>query len=255
MAWHINIFRSALLSVTFLGGAALAHADDVATKAAHDCDIAAASAKDLTKPSDAPSIDFDKIDSSVAIVACENAVKLNSDNARLVFELGRALDKKGSAAEANTNYEKAAKLGSSAAIYNLGYNYENGVGVSVDMEKAMGLYKQAAALGDAEAMTNVGWGYENGKGLEQNNEKAAEWYRNAADAGNAQAMNNLGLAYENGRGVEKNSEKAAEWYRKSSDLGNADAMTNLGKDYVAGSGVEKNAIKAGVSSTGQRNVI
>ena len=48
-------------------------------------------------------------------------------------------------------YERAANLGNSNAIYNLGYLYQNGLGVKPDYSHARNLYQRAAASGNPAA--------------------------------------------------------------------------------------------------------
>ncbi len=60
---------------------------------------------------------------------------------------------------------------------------------------------------------DLGWSYDNGIGVEKNNSEAIGWYQKAAQQGNPQAQLNLGLKYENGVGVPKNYTEASGLYR------------------------------------------
>ena len=55
-------------------------------------------------------------------------------------------------------------------------------GNSVDQsyEKAAKLYQKAANLGSTSAINNLGWLYEAGNGVPKNDEKAAELFQKAA---------------------------------------------------------------------------
>jgi uncharacterized protein len=55
------------------------------------------------------------------------------------------------------------------------------------------LYKKAAAAGNPQAMYNLGWLYEKGWGVTQDDAQAREWYQKAADAGYATAKAALWL--------------------------------------------------------------
>jgi len=92
--------------------------------------------------------------------------------------------------------------------------YANGVGVEQDGTKAVEWYTKAADLGNTTAMNNLGNMYQTGNGVEQDGTKAVEWFTRAADLGDTDAMNELGYMYE-GHGAEQDNDKALEWYVKS----------------------------------------
>lgn len=145
-------------------------------------------------------------------------------------------------------YQKAAEgqepLYVSISANQIGYFYDEGLGVEQDYAKAMEWYQKAADFGYAPSMNNIGYIYENGHGVEQDYAKAMEWYEKAADLGHSSAMNNIGWLYQNGLGVEQDYVKAMEWYGKATDLGNSSAMNNIGYLYENGLGVEQDSAKA-----------
>lgn len=63
-----------------------------------------------------------------------------------------------------------------------GYMYRDGTGVEQDYAKAMEWYEKAADLGSTIAMNNIGQMYEYGLGVKQDSDKAQEWYDKAAAA-------------------------------------------------------------------------
>ena len=136
-------------------------------------------------------------------------------------------------------YRKAAEQGSKTAQCNLGYMYEEGLGVTRNYSEAMKWYRKAADQGYARGEFSVGYLYESGKGVSQDYSEAAYWYRKAADQGYAAAQCNLGLLYDNGDGVPQNYFEAVKWYRKAADNGNVAAQCNLGYMYEMGRGVSK----------------
>ena len=177
----------------------------------------------------------------------ENSAKLN--NAYAMFVLGQLHDTSingfiNDDAKAFEWYEKAAKLGSDGAMYNLAVMLQNGRGVRKDEKKSFGWYQKSADLGNADAMNNLAVMYQNGWGESKNDFKAVDWYLKSADLGHVAAMNNLGWMYQNGRGVRKDEKKAFELYKKSADLGYADAMDNLAHFYELGLGIAKDEKKA-----------
>jgi TPR repeat protein len=84
-------------------------------------------------------------------------------------------------------------------------------------------------LGYRFGLNNLGYCYENGIGIKINKRKAFELYQKAADLGNSIAQYNLALMYENGEGVDKNIDQAFYWYEKSADQGDQDARNKLNK--------------------------
>ena len=78
------------------------------------------------------------------------------------------------------------------------------------LNDAAQLYRKAADLGNTTAIRNLGWMYNHGEGIAQDKAEAARLYRKAADLGNADAMYGLGLMYDNGERVEQNRQRAAE---------------------------------------------
>src|SRR6202030_3239031 len=89
-------------------------------------------------------------------------------------------------------------------------------------------YEKAAALGNSEAMNNLGSMYYRGDGVASDDVAARGWFQKAADLGDTNAMLGLGLFYEDGRGgLPKSSDQARQWYQKASDGGNEFAKTRL----------------------------
>jgi hypothetical protein len=126
-----------------------------------------------------------------AIAACNAALKKEPANQRLRFELGRALERGGSYAEAVAAYRRAADSGYAAAQMSLGTMYQDGLGITRD---------------DAQAVT---------------------WFRNAAERNYALAEDALGTAYRDGRGIEKDPWQASVWFKKAADQGYLPARTKL----------------------------
>ncbi len=92
--------------------------------------------------------------------------------------------------------------------------YNNG-----DYANALKCFKKAADQGDAEAQYGLGVCYENGYGVSKDLQEAVKWYNKAAKHGLVEAQYNLGVCYGNGYGVRKDPSKAKYWYRKAADNG------------------------------------
>jgi TPR repeat protein len=105
-----------------------------------------------------------------------------------------------------------AKKGFARAQYSLGFMYEKGKGVDLNLKKAKKWFKLAAQQGISKAQYRLGLIYRNGKVGEKNYSKAMKWWELAANRGNANAQINLGLMFENGLGVPQNYNKAIRLY-------------------------------------------
>ena len=75
--------------------------------------------------------------------------------AELCFEKGKACEEAKEYAAAIEWYQKAAEAGSTAAMKKIGHMYYDGIGVTIDAEKAWEWYRKAADAGDAGAMAAV----------------------------------------------------------------------------------------------------
>ncbi|RGB39523.1 kinase-like domain-containing protein [Rhizophagus diaphanus] len=156
------------------------------------------------------------------------------------FGIGTDIDER----KAFELYQKAADLGNTDGINNLGYCYDVGIGTKFDKRKAFELYQKTADLGDADGINNLGYCYQYGTGTDIDEKKAFELYRKAAGLGNATGINNLGYCYENGIGTEIDRRRTFELYQKAADLGNASGINNLGYCYESGIGTDIDKRKA-----------
>jgi TPR repeat protein len=109
-----------------------------------------------------------------------------------------------------------------------------------DEAKAFGFFKQAADLGDIAAMLNVGYFLDEGLGVKADKAAAMDWYRKAYDLGDASAANNIAILCRE----KNDQAGAAEWFAKAAELGDGDALVELAKINIAGQGVPKDEAKA-----------
>lgn len=128
-------------------------------------------------------------------------------------------------------YTRAMSEGSINAINNLGYLYANGTGVPRDEARAVDLYRQAAQLGVSAAMANLGWMLENGIGIDQNVPEAVRWYDQAAQLGEPQAMLNLGWLYLAGFDIPRDAGAALNWFKSAYAAGRTEALSYIGEVY------------------------
>ena len=134
-------------------------------------------------------------------------------------------------------YKAKAAQGDRFAQYELGFCYDEGIGVNQDLAQAVNWYRKAADQGHAPAQHNLANFYYFGVVVAKAPVQAISWYRKAAEQGHALAQYNLGVCYFNGIGVEKNQVQAVSWYRKAAEQGLAMAQYNLGICYWDGNGI------------------
>lgn len=106
----------------------------------------------------------------------------------------------------------------SGAVNNLGYMYENGMGVPTDLVKAFELFKEAAEMGDEHSMRVLATKYYHGEGCAKDVAMAIQWYEKALDEGNMEAGFKLGDIYLNGKEVDEDVDIAMRYYEKAIDL-------------------------------------
>jgi TPR repeat protein len=153
--------------------------------AAEQCDRLAAHSIDPTRPPEIPAVDFDKIDSDSAISACQRALAAQPNNARVAYQLGRALDKAGKVDDAITFYTKAAKNGHVKAMVSLGNVYRDD---KKDASEAVRWHRKAADAGFSEGLLELGDAYSRGSGVEVNKQEAARLWRRSAEYGDPRGM-------------------------------------------------------------------
>ncbi|UZO04085.1 uncharacterized protein OCT59_024484 [Rhizophagus irregularis] len=135
-------------------------------------------------------------------------------------------------------YQNAANSGNVFGITSLGYCYDEGIGISVDQQKAFELYQKAANLGNSRGINNLGVCYQNGKCYEFgivtsiDKQKAFELYQKAANLGDAYGTCCLGICYESGIGTSINKQKAFELIQKAANLGNAIGVNSLDENGI-----------------------
>ena len=121
----------------------------------------------------------------------------------------------------------SAQQGDAQAQHDLGWCYENGVGVDRDVKDAADWYFRSAEHGNAKGQYALGRCYMNGVGTSKDETAAAKMYRLAAEQGLAKGQYEIGGCYSDGRGVKKDLREGAKWYRLAAEQGNSDAQYRL----------------------------
>jgi uncharacterized caspase-like protein len=149
------------------------------------CDTTAGAEWDTDKKS--AGLDFRRLDPSIAIDACVDAVREQPGERRLWFQLGRAHDKARNYAIARQAYLQAANLGSGAAMVNLGILFEKGQGVARNARESRVWYERAARTNVPMGAFCYATALDNGLGGPIATNEALQYYERAASAGYAPA--------------------------------------------------------------------
>lgn len=80
---------------------------------------------------------------------------------------------------------------SQLGCFEMAMMYYNGYGVQTDYSMSLDWWKKAAGMGSTPAMLNIGVMYEKGMGVTKDLAQAAEWYKKAAEKGYSKAQEYL----------------------------------------------------------------
>lgn len=138
----------------------------------------------------------------------------------------RAFDE-GRAKRAYDLWLSIAVQGDLAAMRNLAYLLQHGLGVEADAHEAANWYSRAAKRGLTSAQVNLAAMFQEGEGVPQNYKLAAQWYAKAARAGHAHAQYKLALMIEAGHASAGNLELAKKLYGWAIDASHSSALESF----------------------------
>lgn len=143
----------------------------------------------------------------------------------------------------------ACEKGNQDAIYWMYYAYFYGIGVEVDIDKALEYLKMIADYGYPDMQYELGCLYYDCDDLKMGSRsrylEAARWFEKAADQGWVEAMYMLGTIYDSCRwGVRHYQKRAFVWYKRAAELGHHEAMCSLSGCYRLGYGTKIDRVKA-----------
>ena len=140
-----------------------------------------------------------------------------------------------------------AEAGDPEAQANVGYMYEEGLGVSQQLDVAVGWYEKAAASGSMQANHNLGMIFAEGRGTPQSWVRALRYFEEAAnDIPASRYM--IGYTYFQGEGNVQNRPRAFREFMDAALDGYADAQYMIAFMYLDGSGIPKQPIQAYIVS-------
>lgn len=135
--------------------------------------------------------------------------------------------------EALRAYLKAAGLGSSAALFRLGYMAENGLGAVAKMDAAERLYRRAAEMGDPNGEYFLGRFYVR-RFRRDTRAVGLRYIRRAALKAYPPAFYALGTIYLSGEVVERNGAMAKACFEKAAHKGHLFARMWTARLRVSG---------------------
>ncbi|KAI7826419.1 hypothetical protein BX661DRAFT_143937 [Kickxella alabastrina] len=160
------------------------------------------------------------------------------------------------AEEAQKLLDKAARLGSMEAQYQLGLLFEFGDhSFPVDPLSSTHYYQLAAEQDNAKAqMALSGWYLSGGEGIPIDDRLAFDWGHRAAQQGLTRAMYAMGYYYEMGIGCDMDINRANEWYERAAAAGSEEAKERLNKGVVGVTTESTAALRRHVTQKRQKGV-
>jgi TPR repeat protein len=95
-------------------------------------------------------------------------------------------------------------------------------------KKAFSIYLRATKKGDTYCELNLGFCYDNGIGVRKNKKKAAYYYKRCADRGDFCGANNLAILYKE----KENFNMAEKYFGLAINLGDKDAALEMTKILI-----------------------
>ncbi len=132
-------------------------------------------------------------------------------------------------------YSMAATQGHLRAKVRMGYMYAEGLGVNLNLTKAIELFREAGEAGDGEAQYNLALIYDSHFLGEPDREKVKTYMHAAADGGMPTAMVAMGLLLREGR-IEPGGKTSADWFETAAETGDAQGQFLFAASLAEGQG-------------------
>ena len=183
-----------------------------------------------------------KPDLKKAISWYKKAAELGNSTA--MVNLGNIYEDQGAPREAFEWYRDAADAGDDKGRYNMARLFFHGEGVSQDYGWAYRLFSDLYERDFPGVCLYMGLYAEKGLLEKQDYEAAVKYYEQGIEEGDKYCPVNLGRMYCEGIGVPVDLKKGFELYKLGWKRGDALAATNIGYCYEVGQGIRKNRKKA-----------
>lgn len=96
------------------------------------------------------------------------------------------------------------------------------------LRHAFRLFLVAAKAGDKASQLNIGYFYDNGVGIKRNREAALRWYMRAYRRGDASAASNIGTIWRD----EQKHRRALSWFQRAVKLGDDGSNIEIAIHYL-----------------------
>ncbi len=132
---------------------------------------------------------------------------------------------------------RLAEKGDANTLFLIAKQFQTGIGLPRDFERAAALYRQARDLGHPNAAQELQELYDAGQADPQEDTKLTQTLESLlkkAEAGDAKAQLDVAIKLAKGEGTAIDMPKAVAWIKKSAAQKYPRAMTNLGQMYLGG---------------------
>ena len=147
-------------------------------------------------------------------------------------------------AAAHAIYLSLANQNDAKACYNLGLMYQDGDGVTKNLDEAVKWYSKSAELGYKEAQYTLGALVFQRQIHSISYPQAVTYYEQAAKQGHVKSQLNLGMLYFRGDVIAQDLPAAVQWLSLAASNNNSEAQGYMAQLYQQGAGVEQDTVKA-----------
>ena len=147
-------------------------------------------------------------------------------------------------AAAHAIYLTLAKQNDAKACYNLGLMYQDGDGVTQNLDEAVKWYTKSASLGYKEAQYLLASMVFRREIQSISYERAAQYYQQAAELGHVKSQLNLGMLYYRGDVIAQDLVASLKWLNLAASNNNSEAQGYIANMYLQGVGVQEDTVKA-----------
>jgi hypothetical protein len=147
-------------------------------------------------------------------------------------------------AAAHAIYLTLANQNDAKACYNLGLMYQNGDGVTQNMDEAVKWYTKSASLGYEEAQYILASMVFKREIQSISYERSAQYYQQAAVLGHVKSQLNLGMLFYRGDVIEQDLDASFKWLSLAASNHNSEAQGYLSNMYMQGIGAQQDTVKA-----------
>jgi len=147
-------------------------------------------------------------------------------------------------AAAHAIYLTLAKNNDAKACYNLGLMYQDGDGVTQNLDEAVKWYTKSASLDYKEAQYQLASMVFRREIQSISYERAAQYYQQAAELGHVKSQLNLGILYYRGDVIAQDLAASLKWLNLAASNYNSEAQGYIANMYLQGVGVQEDTVKA-----------